>query len=189
MSTTAKETIDKERKLRLEASMQMRAVYEEKQKRWKEFRESERQRRIDKANAEELNRLNRIIAESRARREYSNSKFQHSSIIRSHYQAAVTIQRAFRKMISGKITEVRMLQHQQLIARRGREKAAIVIQRWWRKYWRCRVYKLLNFQSIMTGPVVALGNRTVSPSGVCSYAKVTSITGLSISVDIDKGGR
>ena len=65
-----REERSRERRLRLEASMKMREIYEEKQKRWQEFREAERQRRIDKANQEELDRLAGILACSRARREY-----------------------------------------------------------------------------------------------------------------------
>ena len=74
---SAEQEQKRERKLRFEASMQMRAMNEARQRQWQVFREGEDQRRRDKASAEELCKLKEIVQDSRARREYTFSKLQH----------------------------------------------------------------------------------------------------------------
>ena len=157
--------------------MKMRAIYEDKQRRWKEFRDAERQRRIDKANQQEMNRLNAIIAESRARREYTNSKFQRTLTIRSYHQAALVIQRAFRRTRFSRAAKAMLIQQEEELVRRRREKAAIAIQKWLRLHQLHKLYKATHFRSIMTGPVVAVGRREGSPPPLHSYERETAITG------------
>ncbi len=167
--------------------MKMRALYEDKQRRWKEFRDAERQCRIDKANQQETNRLNAIIAESRARREYTNSKFQHSLTVRSYHQAALVIQRAFRRTRHSRAMKARLAQRQAEKVRRRREKAAIAIQRWWRRHQLQTLYKALHFRSIMTGPVVAVGKREGSPPQLHSYEREIAITGTTSYLNTPSG--
>ena len=170
--------LERERKLRLEASMQMRLLYQEKQRKWYEFREAERQRRIIKADKEEMNRLNKIIADSKARREYHTSKFHHTLTVRSHYHAAITIQRAFKKMKLTRAINAKQSQMMENIRKRTRERAAQVIQMAWRRYQKHKIYRATNFVSIITGPVIDLGQRKGGPSGIHSYERAISITGL-----------
>lgn len=159
--------------------MKMRAIYQEKQRRWQEFREAERQRRIDKASKQEMNHLNSIIAESKARREYTNSKFHRTLAVRSYHQAALVIQRAYRRMRLSNAVKSKLSRQQRDLRRRARERAARIIQRTWRDYRQNKLYKALHFMSIMTGPVIAVGRRTESPppAGIQSYEKGISITG------------
>lgn len=158
--------------------MKMRAIYQEKQKRWQMFRDAEQQRRVDRANEQEMNRLNTIIAESRARRKYTNSKFHHSLTVRSYHQAALTIQRAYRRMKLRRAVEAKLDQQLGVIRNKIRERAAQVIQTAWKTYQQHVLYKALYFTSIMTGPVVAISRRTQSPPGVHSYERGISITGI-----------
>lgn len=172
---------EKEQKHRLEAAMKMRDIYYEKQKRWHEFREAERQRRIDKANQDELDYYAGVIAESQARREYATSQFKHMTTVRSHHQAAMTIQRAFRQMkVRRKWLRI-IADREELVRRRREERAARVIQRAWRLYKQYRLYLALNFKSVLTSPVVMSGMRQQSPDAVRSvthsYERSISITG------------
>jgi transcriptional regulator of acetoin/glycerol metabolism len=169
---------EKERKIRLETSMKMRAIYQERQRRWEEFRDSEEQRRIDKANVKEMNRLNNIIKESRARREYTSSKFQQTHNVRSYYQAALVIQRAYRRARMQRAVQDRELRREVMKMGRQRERAALVIQRAWRNYLQERLFRAMHFMSIMSGPVIAVERRIPSPPGTHSYEKGISITGL-----------
>lgn len=175
---------NRERKLRLEVSMKMREIYEEKQKCWQEFREAERQRRIDKANQEELDRLTGILACSRARREYSHAKFQQTNTIRLCYDAAVVIQRAFRQAKSRRLSLREQALKKEAQQRRMKNRAARIIQRAWRSYKSYRLYQALHFKSIMTSPVISLPTRPKIPSPpharmecIPSYGRPISITG------------
>ena len=168
---------EKERACRLEASMQMRAIYQEKQRRWQTFREAERQRRIDKAHQEEMNRLNDIIAESKARREYSNFKFQHSLIVRSHHEAALTIQRAYRRIKQIQSDKAKWCEQVDAVCEKVRERAARLIQKTWRHYHHHQLYKAMHYVPVMTGPVITFGKRVESPPRLQSYARQISITG------------
>ena len=179
-----REERSRERRLRLEASMKMREIYEEKQKRWQEFREAERQRRIDKANQEELDRLAGILACSRARREYSHAKFQQTNTIRLYYDAAVVIQRAFRQARSRRLCLREQALKEEAQQRRMKNRAARIIQRAWRSHQQYRLYQALHFKSIMTSPVVTLPARPKIPSpprtrmeAIPSYGRPISITG------------
>lgn len=173
------EVLEKETKLRLETSMKMRAIYQEKQQRWQQFREAENQCRMDKAKVKEINRLNKIIEDSRARREYTNSKFHQTLSVRSHHQASLIIQRAYRRMRRKRAARTRMLWQEAALVRRGRERAALVIQRAWRLHQQQKLFKAMHFMSIMAGPVIAVGpgRRAPSPPGVHSYERGISITG------------
>ena len=176
-SSTASE---KERKLRLETSMKLRVLYQEKQERWQAFRQAEQQRREDKARALEMDRLNAIIAESRARREYTQSKFQHSHTVRSYHQAALIIQRAYRRLLRARAVDDRLKERRERKRGRVRERAARVIQRNWRAYRQEKLFRAMNFVSVMTGPVVDVRQRGQSPpppGRFRSYQKGISITG------------
>ena len=172
---------EKEQKHRLEAALKMRDRYYETQKRWHEFREAERQRRIDKANRDELDYYAGVIAESQARREYATSKFKHMTTVRSHHQAAITIQRAFRQMkVRRKWLRI-IADREELVQRRREERAARLIQRAWRLHKQYRLYLALNFKSVLTSPVITFSTRQQSPDAVRgvthSYERSTSITG------------
>jgi transcriptional regulator of heat shock response len=163
--------------------MKMRDRYCEKQRRWHEFRAAERQRRIEKANQEELNYFAGVIADSQARRQYSTLKFKYTTTVRSHHQAAVTIQKAFREMKVRKSWQ-RMVAEREEKARRKREdRAARVIQKAWRLYKQYQLYRALNFKSVLTSPVITLGRRQLSgsiataQSVVHTYERDISITG------------
>lgn len=169
---------ERERRLRLETCMKMRAIYLEKQKRWQHFREAENQRRMDKARVKEMDRLNDIIEQSRARREYSNSKFQQTLNVRSHHHAAVVIQRAFRRVRRDRVARARVSREEAALVRREMERAALVIQRSWRLFRQQKLFKAMHFRSIMAGPVIAVGKRLPSPPGVHSYERGISITGM-----------
>ena len=170
-----------EQKLRLEAAMKMREMYLVKQQRWKEFREAERQRRIDKQNQQQLDYFSGVIAESKARREYSTARFQMTNTIRSHYDAAVIIQRRYRQWKKEQLQEER----ERFWVKRGRrmeeERAVRLIQKAWRECKQHKLYKALHFKSIMTSPIIALRDK---PSGLSrnlgtmhSYEQNISITG------------
>ena len=161
----------------------MREIYAKKQKLWQQFREAERQRRIDKANQEELDRLAGILAKSRARREYTEMKFYQTNTIRSYYNAAVVIQRAFRRAKHRK-SWLRMRTVAEEVRRRMMEnKAACIIQKAWRQYRQQRLYEALHFKSILTGPVITLASHPSSFPGrqesIQSYQRNISITGQS----------
>jgi hypothetical protein len=99
--------------------MKMRLVYEEKQREWEAFRAAESQRRIDKARQAELDRLAGIMAQSRARREYTQSKFRQTLSVRSHHQAATVIQRAFREMKSRRWWQEKVAARLQMEKKKG----------------------------------------------------------------------
>lgn len=157
--------------------MKMRATYQERQKRWQQFRELEKQRRKDKAHVMEMNRLNNIIKESRARREYTCSKFQQTLTVRSYHAAALVIQRAYRRVRKERAVRTRALELETLLVRKQRERAALVVQRVWRRYQQQKLFKAMHFMSIMAGPVIAVERRLPSPPGAHSYEREISITG------------
>ena len=171
----------KERKSRLEAAMKMRDIYEEKQKRWEAFRVAEKQRRIDKAEQAELDRLAGILARSKARREYTQQRIKQTLSVRSHHHAALVIQRAFRAMKSRR-SWLGRLQTRLAAQRRKREhEAAATIQHAWGQYWQSRLYQATHFKPIYTGPVVFIpGPAQAIPTlanHIPSYKRNISITG------------
>ena len=98
--------------------------------------------------------------------------------VRSYHQAALIIQRAYRKMRGIRATEASLARRQEARQTRVRERAAAVIQRRWRAHQQEKLYRAMHFVSIMTGPVVAVGHRGQSPpAGSRSYEKGISITG------------
>lgn len=160
--------------------MKMRDRYYEKQKRWHDFREAEKQRRIDKANQEELAYYSGVIAESQARRQYTTLKFMYMTTVRSHHQAAIIIQRSFRRMRARHSWMNRVKQREETARRKREERAARVIQRAWRMYKQYKLYVALNFKSVLTSPVIALSKRQQSPAsshGINTYERSISITG------------
>lgn len=172
----------KERQSRLEAAMKMRDIYKEKQKRWETFRAAEEQRRIDKARQAELNRLANIMAESKARREYTQSKFRQSLSVRSHHQAALVIQRTYHAMKSRRSWQERLQARKEMEKRRRENEAAVIIQRVWKRYRQYRIYKATQFRSIYTSPVVDVRTPTLCLAAqlqgqVPSFKKNISITG------------
>ena len=178
----SEEESERERKLRLEAALKMRDMFVEKQKQWAQFREAERQRRIDKANQEELHHLAAVLASSRVRHELTKAKFHQTLTVRSHYDAALIIQRAYRKMKKQR----KLLRVRETVITTMRKKkengAAIIIQRAWRRYRQLKLYEFLHFKSIPTGPVLSSLRshpQSVAISGSVQplYQKGTSITG------------
>lgn len=178
----------KERQSRLEAGMKMRDIYKEKQKRWEAFRVAEEQRRIDKARQAELNRLANIIAESKSRREYTQSKFKQSLSVRAHHQAAIVIQRSFRAMKSRRSWQERVQARKEMEKRKRENKAAVIIQRVWKRYQQYKIYQATHFKSVYTSPVVALRKPSQASLSLAaqlqeqapSYKKSISITGMCI---------
>ena len=174
-----------ERQSRLEAAMKMREIYEEKQRWWEEFRAAEAQRRVDKARQAELDRLAQIMAESRARREYTQSKFQQTLSVRSHHHAAIVIQRAFREMKTRRWWQERVQMRLRQERRRRQHRAAVRIQRSWRLYQQRKIYQAMHFKAIYTSPVVALPHPALEGSpGLMyegpSYKRDISITGFGV---------
>ena len=168
-----------ERQTRLEAAMKMRDIYEVKQQEWEAFRAAERQRRIDKAKQAEFDRLAGIIAQSRARREYTQSKFKQSLSVRSHHHAAVVIQRAFRAMKCKQSWQERVRMRQEKEQRERENKAAARIQRVWKRYQQYKKYQATYFKSVYTSPVVALPDTAPYWGGQePSYKRSISITGI-----------
>ena len=173
----------KERQSRLETAMKMREIYEEKQKQWEVFRAAEGQRRVDKARQAELDRLTKIMEQSRARREYTWLKFRQTLSVRSHHQAATVIQRAFREMKTRRWWQEKVQTRLEL-ERMWREiRAAVKIQRVWRLYRERKIYRATHFKAVLTSPVVALPSPVPgkSPGWTYegpSYKRSISITGL-----------
>lgn len=177
------EELVKERQSRLEAAMKMREIYEEKQRRWEAFRVAEKQRRVDKAKKAELARLAGVIALSKARREYTQSKFKQSLSVRSHHHAALVIQRAFRTMQSRRSLQERVQARIELERRKRENKAAARIQRAWKRYRQHKIYQATHFRPVFTSPVVALSEPVMEGRPVASlgqgpsYKRSISITG------------
>lgn len=171
-----KEQRETEKKLRLEKALRMRQVFLEKQNNWRDFREAEQKRRDDKAKKEALDRYTEIVAKSRARKEYSDVMFQQTQTVRSHTEAALVIQRAYRRMRLKHSLLERMTQHGVERRRIRRERAATTIQRSWREYHRLKVYQLMNYKKIRTSPVISLRAGRLHKE-VASYQKGISITG------------
>ena len=172
------EEMIKQRKKRLEEALKMREIQQKSQEQWVAFREAERQRRIDKANKLEADRLAAILAESKARRNYHNSKYSQTITIRSHFTAAIAIQRWYKK-----VKKRKALLRQQEAARiayetEQRNRAAVIIQKWWKKLLLLRQYHTLLYRPIPTSPVV-LPYRQSSQSSTnqLSYLRKTSVTG------------
>ncbi len=171
-----------QQKLRLESAMKMREIYEEKQRLWLKFREAERQRRINKANQEELDRLAGVLAQSRGRRAYAESKFLRTRMVRSCNEAAIIIQRAFRRVRWQRSWLQRKLARDEALRMKREHQAALVIQLAWRRYRQAKLYETLHFRAIYTSPVIALPRQRSPPHTgilpeICSYQRNTSITG------------
>ena len=167
--------------------MKMREIYEEKQRRWEAFRTAEGQRRLDQARQAELDRLAEIMAESRARREYTQLKFRQTLSVRSHHHAAIVIQRAFRETQSRRWWQERVEARVQFERRSRENRAAVKIQRAWRVYRQHKIYRSTHFKAVYTSPVVALphpaGQGRYSPAWTGegpSYKRYTTITGLRV---------
>lgn len=162
-------------------ALRMRELYLEKQKRWEEFREAEHQRRIDKAKKEELDHYALIITKSKARRNYTTVMFHQTQTVRSHTEAAVTLQRAFRRMKLHRSLADRQAAREQRQRQRAEDKAARKIQKAWREYEQYKLFQALNYKRISTSPVIALRNQPVHAlkdvAVVHSYQRDISITG------------
>jgi hypothetical protein len=163
------EELAKERRSRLEAAMKMREIYEEKQRWWEAFRAAEGQRRVDKARREELDRLTKIMEESRGRREYTRSKFRQTLSVRSHHHAATVIQRAFREMKTRRWWQEKARARRELEKIWRENRAAVKIQRAWRRYRQRKIYQSTHFKSVLTSPVVALPEQVLGRSPRWSY--------------------
>lgn len=171
----------KETKARLETAMKMKKIYEEKQRRWEDFRAAESLRRVEKAKKAELDHLAGVLAHSRARKEYTQLKFKQSLCVRSHLQAVIVIQRSFRALKLRRSWQERVKARRAMLRRKQEREAAIRIQRAWRKYQWYRVYRATHFKPVYTSPVISLpmltrGSQSSSEREI-SYKKHTSITG------------
>ena len=159
----------------------MRLVYESKQRHWQEFRHMERQRRLEKAKEEEMERLAGIIAASKARRMHADASFRQMVCVRSHYHAAVIIQRAFRAMRRRKLrTAAQRLAEESSLAHR-QEKAARTIQKAWKRYKEHKAFIQLHFRCVSTGPVISfpktVPREPMRTGNIQSYQKKISISG------------
>ena len=178
-----------EKQLRLEVAMKMKNIYEEKQKKWEAFRAAERQRRVDKARQAEFDRLAGIMADSRARREYTRSKFHQTLSVRSHHHAAIVIQRAFREMKSRRWWRERVQVRLQFERRSRENRAAVKIQHAWRQYQQHKAYKAMHFKAVYTSRVVALAEPTPGkfPAWASEdpmYKRGITITGLPVQPNV-----
>ena len=172
----------------MEVAMKMRDIYEEKQRWWEAFRAAEGQRRVDKARREELDRLTKIMEESRARREYTQSKFRQTLSVRCHHHAATVIQRAFREMKTRRWWQEKVRARRELEKIWRENRAAVKIQRAWRRYRQRKIYHATHFKSVLTNPVVALPEQVLGTSPRWSYEgpsykRSISITGLRAKCD------
>ena len=171
------EEVVRQRKKRLEEALKMREIQQQKHEQWVTFREAERQRRIDKANKLEADRLAAILAESKARREYHNTKYSQTITIRSHFTAAIAIQKWYKETKRRK----QLLQQQQAariayeVERQNR--AAVIIQKWWKKICLLRQFHALLYRPISTSPVILPYRQSHSSTNQHSYLSRTSITG------------
>lgn len=176
-STGGSEEVIRQRKKRLEEALKMREIEQKTQEQWVAFREAERQRRIDKANKMEANRLAAILAESKARREYHNTKYSQTITIRSHFTAAIAIQKWYKKTQRRK-----QLLQQQAAARvayeaERRNRAAVIIQKWWKKICLLRQFHALLYRPVSTSPVILPYRQSHSSTNQISYLRKTSVTG------------
>ena len=164
-----------------EQALRMRALLLEQQKRWEEFRAAEKQRRIDKARQEELDRLHGVIADSQARRQHFKEKFRYTTVVRSRHHAAVIIQRAFRMAKVQREEKRRRMELESRRRLRTATRSAVIIQRAWRSHRAWKRYVEANFKSILTSPVVAVAPH--QPHGTCdltapkSYERNTLVLG------------
>ena len=171
------EEITRQRKKRLEEALKMREIQHKIQEQWVAFREAERQRRIDKANKLEADRLAAILAESKARREYHNTKYSQTITICSHFTAAVAIQKWYKKTKRSK--QLRQQQEAARIAYEAerRNRAAVIIQKWWKKIRLLRQFHALLYRPISTSPVILPYRQSHSSTDQRSYLRKTSVTG------------
>ena len=179
MYTTVVDTeeIIRQRKQRLEEALKMREVQQKMQTEWAAFREAERKRRIDKANKQEADRLAGILADSKARRNYHNTKYLQTNTIRSYIMAVVAIQKWYKKTKKNK--RLRQQQQAEQIANEAERKnrAAIIIQKQWKKYCLLKQYHAQHYRPIATNPVILPDRQTLSSTEQRSYLRKTSVTG------------
>ena len=171
------EEIMRQRKKRLEEALKMREIQQKTQEQWVAFREAERQRRIEKANKIEADRLAAILAESKARREYHSTKYSQTITIRSHFTAAKAIQRWYKKMKRRK--QLRQQQEATRITYEAERlnRAAVIIQKWWKKILLLRKFHALLYRPISTSPVILPHRKSHSSINQRSYLRKTSVTG------------
>lgn len=146
----------KEHQIRIEQSMRMRERYMKEQQKWEEFRLAERQRRKEKAHQEEQAQLMIIIENSRQRRKYFEEKFKYTMTIQSYHQAAIVIQRAYRKTRMRRERERKEVEFQKHKQQLLEMWAARVIQRAWRCYVEWKRFEADHLDSIITSPVVIM---------------------------------
>ena len=159
--------------------MQMRAMDAARQRHWQGFREAELRRRENKASEQELNKLQGIIDDSRARRDHTVAKLTHRKIVRSHLQAVVIIQRAYRQLKQRRWLEFEESAKEVRQKEAERERAARVIQRAWHQYWERKAFRARHFMSVMTEPVLDISKRVgvVNQGKLPTYQRGISITG------------
>ena len=180
------ETIDmKRRKMdeqtRRERSLQMRELYAERQNNWEMFRQAEKQRRIDKAQQEKMDYMNGILLGKDERRQYHIEQFQYTNNVRSHFQAASIIQKAYRQYRERKNWWKRVKEAGLARDRAKKSFAAGVIQCSWRKHKDWKKFEATYMCSVHTNPVVQLSKRPLfelaSDKGLKSYERSTLTSG------------
>ena len=172
------ENVIRERKRRLEEALKLREIQQKTQEEWLAFREAERQRRIDKAKKLEADRLAAILAESKARREYHNSKYSQTFTVRSHFVAAAAIQKWYKMMKRKKQSMKQQEATRIAYEAKRRNRAAVIIQKWWKKICLLRQYHALLYRPISTSPVILTYRQShSSTSQQSNYLRKTSITG------------
>ena len=167
-----------EQQTRIERALRMREIYVKRQQEWEEFRKAEKQRRLEKAHEEKLQQMNGILKDSQARRHFIHQHFHYSSTVRSHHQAAVTIQRAYRE---AKRHETWWKRQQEAKDKRKRARktfAALVIQNAWRRYKEWKKFESAYLCPIYTSPVVHLTHpMQINDKDQRSYERSTLASG------------
>ena len=163
---------------KLESGLRMRDLYIQHQRRWEEFRESERKRRMEKARQMELDRLAGILSESAARRYYYQEQFGYTAIVRSHDYAALVIQRAFKNFTLRKQELRTKRENERRIENERKNRSARIIQRAWRRYFSWKLYLAKNYKSIKAGPVVEVEPLSLpTPNNWRPYERGTIVSG------------
>jgi len=173
-----------DQKLRLEMALRLRERFLQQQHSWEEFREAESTRRAEKAKRQELARYKEIVARSQARRHYTELMYEQTITVRSHTEAAVIIQSAWRRMKLARAAAEEKEQLEGELEMIIKERAARKIQRSWRRYHQHKVYIRRHYRKIRTSPVISVRNQLPGNQQRASYQKGTSITGSYIIIYI-----
>ena len=170
---------------RKERSLRMREIYLEKQRNWELFRQAEQQRRIDKTRQEKMDYMNKVLRGKQERRLYCAEQFRYTTSVRSHYHAAIIIQRCYRRYKWRKDCWRKMAEARCLRDRAKERFAASVIQNAWKKYKEWKKFEKTYMCPIYTSPIVRISERQLpelNEKGLKSYERSTLTSGLTISL-------